>query len=110
MATPATELTQDKINELKDEHGPLQLITTDEDDSIIAKIPSKAVYDKYKTALFDERKRVRANEMLVRDCLVYPDRPDFNAMIETKPALIETFSTKLLELAGARETVEAKKL
>lgn len=105
------ELTPEQIAQLKDQHGDnIHMITTDENDSIVAKAPTKPIYEKYKAALFDDRKRARANEGLVRDCLVAPDRETFNAMIETKPALIETYATKLLELAGAREAVEAKKL
>lgn len=105
------ELTEDQIDELKAKHGDnLHMIRTDDDDMIVAKPPTKGTYDKYKAALFDNQKKTRAGEFLVRDCLVFPDKQTFAAMLEEKPALAETFSQKLLELAGARESVEAKKL
>ena len=41
---------------------------------------------------------------------VYPDERELEGMLEAKPALVQTFSNQILDLAGLDEEATTKKL
>ena len=77
---------------------------------IIVKVPGRAEYRRFKTLGLDERRRVDAGETLLRDCCLSPDAKGLADLLERAPALAETFSGKLLELAGMAQEVAARDL
>ncbi len=68
--------------------------------------PSRAQWRRFRVVGQDEVKRVDALEMLLRDCLVYPEAAAFEALLEARPGLVETFGEQVLELAGAGVRIE----
>lgn len=77
---------------------------------IVVKQPDRATYKRFRSMVADQAKRADAPEALVRDCVVYPDRDGFNALLERHPALGDVFAAKLLDIAGMNSEAEAKKL
>jgi len=104
------EKLESKIAELKVRHGVDLHLLVAADEHCIATSPSPAQYQQFKDYAADDRKRTRALEMLTRACVVHPDPAGLEAMLGRKPGLATSFGGKLLELAGAVEEVEAKKL
>lgn len=68
--------------------------------------PTRAQWRKFKVVGMDQAKRPDVMEMLLRDCLVYPEPTAFEALVERRPGLIETFGEEVLELGGAGLVVE----
>lgn len=99
----------DVIERLRAEHGEIyQLEAAGE--AVIARPPTRAEYRRFRAKVLDEKGREAALETLTRACVVWPDTSAFDALLERKPALAEVFGAKLLELAGAVEEAELKKL
>jgi len=102
-------MTNDELDKLKAEHGSLTQLSH-EDESVIVKTPNRATWKRFRAQIMDESKRVIAFEELVRACVVHPERPALESMLDRKPGLIETFGKALSELAGAGEKAEKKAL
>lgn len=75
---------------------------------IIARVPGRAEYRRFKTLALDERRRVDAAETLLRDCCLYPEPKELGELLERAPALAESFGSKLLELAGMEQEVAVR--
>jgi hypothetical protein len=107
-------LTEEKLTELKSEHGELNLIRHPEDNfpRVIVKKVAKSEYSRFKSELGNDRKAVseKALEGLLKRHVVYPPRDEFESILEDYPALADTYGKKLLALAGMSEDVDAKKL
>jgi hypothetical protein len=87
----------------------LHLLSADGVD-IVVKRPDRPSYKRFRAMVSDQAKRADAPETLVRDCIVYPTREEFNTLLESKPALGDVFGAKLLDLAGMTAEADAKKL
>lgn len=71
--------------------------------------PSRTVYSKYRQFLFDEARRHQASDVLVADCIVYPeDKIEREAIFDSHPALVDVFAAQIIKLAGGG--AETKKL
>lgn len=101
--------TENEIEVLKTQHGQLHLLELD-DEAVVAKAPTRALWKRFRAQTQDETKRLIAAENLVRDCVVWPAKNELEAMWERKPGLIESFGSELLELAGLSNKVEKKAL
>lgn len=79
---------------------------------VIVRPPTRGEYEVYKNKLADAKpgKRMAANEALVRGVLVYPSIEEFDALLEEKPGLVESYLEKVLELAGLVEDSTSRKL
>lgn len=66
----------------------------------IFKRPARADYQRYLSYLFDEKKRASAQEILVRSCVVSPNKETFGQMLDVAPGIAVTCSGPCLELAG----------
>jgi hypothetical protein len=77
---------------------------------VIVKSPPPAEYQEFRDYLADDSKKTRAYERLLRSCVVHPETTGLDAMLSAKPGLTATFGSELIQIAGAVEDVEAKKL
>jgi regulator of sirC expression with transglutaminase-like and TPR domain len=103
------QLTDAVVQGLKDKNGEVYLLSA-AGEHVVATVPSSAQFQQFKDYAADDRKRTRALETLTRACVVYPDALAMDVLLERRPGLATSFGSKLVELAGAVEDVEAKKL
>ena len=101
--------SEDTIQRLKAEHGELYELEV-RGYAVLFRPPRRAEYRRFRALALDEQKRAEALERLTRDCVVWPTPEEFDALLERLPALGEVIGAKLVELAGAMEEVEIKKL
>jgi hypothetical protein len=97
------------LADLKAKHGEDSvhpLTTTDGKYTIVVRRPGRAQWKRFRHMIADPAKRADALETLVRDCMLYPDRQAFEAMLEERPALAEVFGDEVGELAGSGLEVE----
>lgn len=106
----AGRIADDVIQKLKAQHGDELHQLTAAGLIFIARPPTRADYLRFTEMAADAKKRARAVEMLTRACIVYPEPDDFDALLERKPGLATSLGGELVELAGAVEEVEVKKL
>lgn len=97
------------IEAAKREHGEVFALTA-ADESVLAKIPSRAEYKRFRAKFDDAKSKPDALEGLARDCLVYPDADARERMFARKPALPDVFGAKVLELSGMSGEAESVKL
>jgi hypothetical protein len=78
----------------------------------VFRLPNSAEASAFRKRTFDKDAGTRADalENLVRTCLVFPDVETFNALINKRPFLVDTWGDKLVDAAGAEEQVTEKKL
>jgi hypothetical protein len=103
------KLTPEIIDELKAEHGEISQIEGIEHDVVI-KAPSPAQYRRFMDLSNDVKKRQKAKEALLADCVVFPDEAGFAALTDVKPGYRETVTNVILELSGIVQDATAKKL
>lgn len=97
------------VDRLKAEHGEVYLVRA-AGAEVVVRPPRRAEYRRFRALVMDESRRADALERLVRDCTVHPAPEELDDLLERKPALAEVVGAKLLELAGAQEEAEIKKL
>ena len=102
-------IDQKVIDELKAKHQDLTQLSQDETD-ILVKPPTRPQWKRFRAFMSDERKRPDAMEQLLRDCLVYPELTELDAMLERRPGLAESFGSSVVEMAGLTDRVEKKVL
>ena len=103
------KLTPAIIDELKAEHGEISQIDGIEHDVVI-KAPNPAQYRRFMDLSSDVKKREKAKDALLMDCVVFPDEATFAALTEMKPGYRETITNVILELSGIVQEATAKKL
>ena len=96
-----------KLEEIEGEHGrhgdKIWAIRTDLG-MVVVRRPTPAKYQGF----VDRGKTSQAaQEALVRDFLVYPDKHEFNRLVAVTPALIGRCADALIYLAGWRQREEA---
>jgi hypothetical protein len=88
---------------------PLTMLTAQGESIVVRPVPRPA-WKRFRAAV-DGGTRMNDNlELLLLDCLVYPDRQAFTTLLERKPGLAETFGHRLAREAGYAAEVDAKKL
>lgn len=104
-----------KLEELRARHGSdvialeATVEATGEVVTVAVKRPSPQTYSRYRQHLFDDARRHVANEVLIVDCVVFPeDQAARQAIFEKYPGLIDSFAGEAAKLAGGG--VAAKKL
>lgn len=109
------ELEQAQIDKLKAEHPNVELHQVrvgegDREAMIVVKVPDRARWIRFKEQAADKNRKALALEALVHDCAVFPSKAEVMALLESRPALCESFGGQIVELAGLEETVVARKL
>lgn len=98
------------IDQAKQAHGEVYCLEG-ADVAVLVRSPKRAEYRKFKaTVLGNQAAAADALETLLREVVVFPDSAAFDALLEQKPGLSETFGQKVLEIAGVSEQVSLKKL
>lgn len=109
------DLSQEQIDALKAAHSntELHLVVAgsgDREVQVVVKVPNRERWNRFKAHAGDPHRKALAMEALVVDCVVHPTPVAVEALLHARPALVETFGSKIAELAGLEETVSAKKL
>ena len=102
------KISEEKFAALESEHGEIAVVTTKLGD-VAFRRPKRAEYDRYLSFLFDEKKRPKAQEVIVRSCRIYPTGEEFDKMIQEAPGICVTCSGAVLELAGQVAEPEVRK-
>lgn len=76
----------------------------------IVRAPTKGEFDRFGSLSGDEKQRVRAIQVIARDCVVYPDAHLLSEALTRWPGLGVRIGDKVLELARMTEELEAKPL
>lgn len=101
-------ISDEKFAELEAQYGEIVCVGTTKGD-VVMRSPKRTEYDRYLSFLFDEKKRPKAQEVLVRACRVFPTTEELDKMIEAAPGIVVTCSNPLLELAGQIGEPEVRK-
>jgi|SRR5688572_1121941 len=107
MAAPPSA---EQVAKWKQEHGELIQLEASAGEVAVFKAPRGAVWARFRVQAGDDKKRTVSVENLVRGCLVYPPEAEFDALVERRPGLIESFGVALVEHAGLTDRVEKKVL
>lgn len=102
------KLTDEKIKELQDAHGDIVVIDTKLGQCAF-RCYKRSEYDRYMSFLFDEKKRHKAQEIIVRSTCVFPSPGAFDEMLEKAPGIVTTCTSPVLELGGQTGEPEVKK-
>jgi len=95
------------VTDLKTRHPDIDLYALDTSaGAIVFRPPSRVAWKRFQ-ALSGKPEAVEA---LACDCVLFPDRAGFQAMLERAPGIVVPITTKLVEYAGALEKAEAEKL
>lgn len=102
------KISDEKLEELASTHGECVVISTKLGD-VAFRAPKRTEYDRYLSCLFDDKKRHKAAEILLRACRVCPTAEEFDKMLEQAPGIIMSCSLPVLELAGQASEPEVRK-
>lgn len=109
MEIPKAKLAELTLK-LKSEHGEdIHLLTTS-GEQLIARSPTRAEFTRFVDESSETKRKARALETLTRACVLYPDAEALDALLEKRPGIGSSVAIKLVEIAGADQEVEAKKL
>lgn len=98
------------VSKIREQYqGELRLFSA-EDVEIIARMPDKVTFARFRDMLLEPKTRGRAFGFLVESCLMYPSREEYNKLVDSRPGIPVSFADKISELAGAGLVVEEKKL
>jgi hypothetical protein len=99
------------VEALKAKHPDVKLVvlTAPGGEEVVVKKPDRIAFRRYRGAMMDDARRADANENLLRQCLVHPDAAAFEAMLDEAPGLSDTFSGKLLRIAGLGNETQVEK-
>lgn len=100
--TKSTGPTPAEIEALKARHGDMRRVKTKRGD-VIVRGPDQGEWRRFRAESGDAKKKAQSVETLVRACVVHPPAPEFAALLERAPALVETLAESVLELAGLEE-------
>lgn len=108
---PIDQATIDAVKASQPDDAELMLLTGGGGEhQVIIRAATPDEMTEWRGAVNDEKRRAKATARLVRSVVLYPKAPEFGAMLQRKPALIEEFTPEVLKLAGCSGEVEAKKL
>ncbi len=99
-------IDQAKLEELKQKHGDVYLLTKDEDQIAVRK-PTRAEIMR----IIDKGGDVRYADLqqLVTGCALFPEGPELASLLQERPGLVIPFSEGLTRIAGLSKGIETKK-
>lgn len=105
----ALELTPDIIDDLKAKYGSVYRVKA-KDKVIVVKEPDDKVFQRFRDYNADPARRSIAMKKLVDDTVVWPPKPEFEAMVKKQPGLYESWGDEVGEIAGLTRQTESEKL
>jgi|SRR5687767_11316397 len=101
-------LTEEKIAELKNLHGPRLTAVDCEDGVLVFKPPSRANYDRFVDKKMSAPETMSAHmRELAQSCLVMPNRDEMIALLDKYPALLlNEIAEAVLDLAQSGGNVK----
>ena len=108
LATEKRELAEDEVlDRLAEEHGHKHIeLVRCEYGAVIVKRPHLATYRRFQDA---GKSDTKTYDQLVRPCVLYPSKAEFDALLEQQPHLLTRCADAVVRLAGVRtEEVQAK--
>lgn len=102
-------MDESPIEALKREHGEVYVISA-AGCEIAVRMPTVHEFERFQDSIAsDKKKGTRALAQLVRDCLVFPSREEYDAIVARRPGLPVSFGSEVVKIAGLVDEVEAKK-
>lgn len=101
-------LSDSEAQELSKKHGEFAAVKTKAGVAVF-RGATRAEYAKYNTALFDEKSRSHAFEVLVTLCVIKPDRQTFQTWLDRYPGITQTCLNAVLEATGVDAEAQTKK-
>lgn len=103
-------IDEQTINDLKAKHpGPLEYLKIAGHEFVV-KAADENEWEQFQDLIHDEKRRSKAMTALARNCVVFPDRASFSAILSKKPALALKLAESVVELSGAADATEKKAL
>jgi hypothetical protein len=121
MAAPKLEVAKQSeadakesalVEDLKKQHGVsrVHVFTAETGETVYVRTPPIGAWRRFRSQMQNPTKRDEAGEVLLRGCLLSPDKNTFDAWLEERPGLLDTFASELAEVAGLSKDVEKKVL
>lgn len=108
------EKIREAAGQLKIPERDVLIVPTDvEGAEVVAfRVPTRDEWRRYRSELMSDDPSVKAGASvpLVQTCCFYPPAPEFKAIIESHPGLVETYSAELIPHAGVGRAKKARKL
>ncbi len=93
---------------LRSEHGDVLHLETDWGDAVF-KVATPELWQRFNDEIADEQMRGRALRALVYGCRVYPDLPEFERLMRSRPGLIQGFGNEIVTFCGLGRAAVRKK-
>lgn len=100
-----------KIEEVRQKHPGAELhLVRIAGEELVVRAPTAAAWERFTAKRGDPSTRFVACKQLIIDCAALPTGADLVAMLDRRPGLVDSISSKLAEIAGATQEAEAEKL
>lgn len=96
------------IAALKAEHGEILHLETDYGEAIF-RVAKPTEWQRFLDEVTDAEVRARALKTLVLQCVVHPERVEFERLIAARPGLVQTFGNELTSFCGLGRAAVRKK-
>lgn len=94
-------LTPDQIKSLEDSHKRIAVVRHEGAEwCVVYRAPSRAEYKQFRSRINNPQTAPDAQEQLARQCVVYPSKEAFDALLEEWPAIPEASSKAFSRLMG----------
>ena len=97
------EFSPEVIAQLESEHGPIDVgfqIYESDFGSAAFRPPKPQEWQRYLDEMNQEALKSRALKHLVFSCAIAPDKAEFQALIDSRPGLVQGFGNQLVDFAG----------
>ena len=101
-------IDSEKLDELRAKHGALYSVDT-EHGPVVYRGCNRIEFRQWKANRDDDAKKLVADEILARACVVYPDAAAFDSVLDKLPALATLLQSEIIEVSGGAK-LAAKKL
>lgn len=101
-------MDQKVIDQLKEEHDEVYILTADEHE-VVVRPPTDKEFERFAASSANDAKLLSAMNTLVLDVTLHPSREEMKALFKRRPGLGASLGKQVVKLAGANLEVEVKK-